>query len=226
MGGHAGGTLAAEQVIHTAKSNLDRFSPADESACGMLEGSMREAHAMIKMLRCINEKEPHSTAVMLLLQPSQVSWGYCGDSRLYHFRGASLLSRTVDHSLVEHLVSVGRITPEQALTHPQRNVLLTSLGGEDEPRFDFAETRDFQAGDSFMLCSDGIWAYFSDTEIGDLLASNTARAACEEIISLARQRAAGRGDNLSLAVIRLVAVEAPKTKLPAGFVPRAKALMN
>ncbi len=222
MGGHAGGALAAEQVIHTAKANLEHFAPSDESACKMLESSMHEAHTMIKMSRFINEKEPHSTAVMLLLQPGRVSWGYCGDSRLYQFRGADLLSRTVDHSLVEHLIATGKITQEAALTHPQRNVLVTSLGGVDEPTFGFSDTKDFQAGDSFMLCSDGIWAYFTDREIGEFLALNTARVACEKIISLARQRAAGRGDNLSLAVIRLIEVEEAKSKPPAGFVPRGK----
>lgn len=218
MGGHTGGALAAEQVIHTSRSNFEHFSPADESARCLLENSMREAHTMIKASRFMNEKDPHSTAVMLLLQPGRVSWGHCGDSRLYRFRGRELLGRTVDHSFVEHLVAVGKITPAQALTHPNRNVLMTSLGGQDEPRFDFADTADLQAGDSFMLCSDGVWAYFNEAEMGDLLAGNSARTACEKIIDLARQRASGSGDNLSLAVIRLVEIEMPKVKPPPGFV--------
>ncbi|MCK6390457.1 MAG: protein phosphatase 2C domain-containing protein [Azonexus sp.] len=220
MGGHTGGALAAEQVVHTVKTNLEHFTPPDESARFMLENSMREAHTMIKASRFINEKDPHSTAVMLLLQPGCITWGYCGDSRLYHFRGRKLLSRTIDHSFVEHLVAVGKITPEQALTHPNRNVLLTSLGGQDEPRFDFGETTDLRAGDSFMLCSDGIWAYFDEDEIGVLLAENSARIACEKMIDMARVRAEGGGDNLSLAVVRLVEVEVPKPKPPPGFVPR------
>ncbi len=221
MGGHTGGALAAEQVIHTSKNNLDHFSPTEESARWLLENSMREAHTMIKASRFMNEKDPHSTAVMLLLQPGRVTWGHCGDSRLYRFRGNKLLGRTVDHSFVEHLVAVGKITPEQALTHPNRNVLMTSLGGQDEPRFDFADTTDLQAGDSFMLCSDGVWAYFDEAEMGDLLAANSARTACEKIIDLARQRAGGTGDNLSLAVIRLLEIEVPKARPPAGFVPHS-----
>ncbi len=220
MGGHTGGALAAEQVIHTVRTNLEHFSPPDESARWMLENSMREAHTMIKASRFINEKDPHSTAVILLLQPGRITWGYCGDSRLYCFRGRKLLTRTIDHSFVEHLVAVGKITPEQALTHPNRNVLLTSLGGQDEPRFDFGETSDLRAGDSFILCSDGIWAYFDDDEMGALLADHSARVACEKMIDLARERGAGGGDNLSLAVVRLVEVELPKPKPPAGFVPR------
>jgi serine/threonine protein phosphatase PrpC len=204
MGGHTGGALAAEQVVHTAKGNLERFAPADETPFGLLENSMREAHTMIKASRFINEKEPHSTAVMLLLQPDAIHWGHCGDSRLYRFHHAEPVFRTVDHSYVEHLVAIGRITPEQALTHPNRNILLTSLGGAEEPKFTFSGPCELLAGDSFVLCSDGVWAYFEDAEMGRIVADNSARQACEILIDLARQRAKRQGDNLSLAIVKLV----------------------
>lgn len=203
MGGHTGGVLAAQQVIHTARNNLDSFSARSESPRTMLESSVLEAHMLIKASRFINEKDPHSTAVAMVVQPGHITWGYCGDSRLYHFHGKHLQTRTVDHSYVEHLVASGRITPLQALTHPNRNVLMTSLGGENAPRFDFAEHNAPSAGDNFILCSDGIWAYFSDDELGCLLNENSAREACQKIIRLARERASGSGDNLSLVVIRL-----------------------
>lgn len=214
MGGHTGGALAAEQVIHTAKNNLDHFSPADESSECMLENSMREAHTMIKASRFMNEKDPHSTAVMLLLQPGRISWGHCGDSRLYHFRDKQMVGRTVDHSYVEHLVATGKITPEQALTHPNRNVLLTSLGGQDEPKFDFADAQDLVAGDAFVLCSDGLWAYFSDEELGKILKEFPVRQAAEILINSARDRAKGRGDNVSIAIVRLKQIEEDKAPPP------------
>jgi serine/threonine protein phosphatase PrpC len=216
MGGYAGGSLAAEQVLHTAKSSLEHFSPAEEAPEKMLESAMREAHTMIRASRFINEKEPHSTAVMLLLQPGRLTWGHCGDSRLYRFHGKDLVSRTVDHSYVEHLVNIGRISSEEALTHPNRNVLMTSLGGVDEPRIDFAESVDIVAGDSFVLCSDGLWAYFGEVEMGLLLAGNSARRVCEIMIDEARRRARGAGDNVSLAVIKIVDVPAPKPS-PSSF---------
>lgn len=220
MGGHTGGALAAAQVIHTTKNNLDHFAPDEESASCLLENSLREAHTMIKASRFMNEKDPHSTAVMLLLLPGRVTWAHCGDSRLYHFRGKALLSRTVDHSYVEHLIASGRITAEQALTHPNRNVLLTSLGGQDEPKMEFSETDDLLAGDAFVLCSDGLWAYFSDDELAKLIAENSARDACEILIDLARQRSSGSGDNISLAIVKLVEAISVKPKPPSGFVPR------
>ena len=151
MGGHTGGALAAEQVVHTAKTNLDQFLGADECPQQMLLNSMQEAHTMIKASRFMNEKDPHSTAVMLLLQPGRVTWGHCGDSRLYHFRGKQLVRRTVDHSYVEHLVATGKITAQQALTHPNRNVLLASLGGQEDPRVSLDEVTELMAGDAFVL---------------------------------------------------------------------------
>jgi serine/threonine protein phosphatase PrpC len=222
MGGHTGGALAAEQVVHTAKNNLDHFSPKEETPQSMLENSMREAHTMIKAARFINEKDPHSTAVMLLLQPGKMTWAHCGDSRLYRFRGDQLLTRSVDHSYVEHLLSSGKITPEQALTHPNRNILLTSLGGQDEPKFDISESHELQAGDSFVLCSDGLWAYFDDAEMGGIVAAYPARRACEILVERARERGAGGGDNVSLAIIKLIKREVVKPKPPAGFVSRAR----
>ena len=222
MGGHTGGALAAEQVVHTARTTLEHFAPADESAQSMLENSMQEAHTMIKASRFMNEKDHHSTAVMLLLQPGRMTWAHCGDSRLYHFRGKQLLERTIDHSYVEHLLSIGRITPEQALTHPNRNVLLTSLGGKDEPKFGFNHTEDLQGGDAFVLCSDGLWAYFTDEEMATLVHEHSAREACELLIAQARARAEGSGDNVSLAVVKLIDIPLQKPKAPAGFAPRPR----
>ena len=223
MGGHTGGALAAAQVIHTSKTNLDHFAPAEESAQCLLENCLREAHTMIKASRFMNENDPHSTAVMLLLLPGRVAWAHCGDSRLYRFRGKALVSRTVDHSYVEHLIASGRITAEQALTHPNSNVLLTSLGGQDEPKLAFTDTEDLQAGDAFVLCSDGLWAYFEDDELATLIAENSARDACETLIDKARERGNGIGDNISLAIIKLVeALPAVVPKPPTGFVGRTK----
>lgn len=216
MGGHSGGALAAEQVVHTAKTNLDHFAGGDETPRSMLESTLLEAHSMIKTSRVINEKDPHSTAVVMLLHPEGIDWAHCGDSRLYRFHEGVPVSRTVDHSYVEHLIETGRITPEAALTHPNRNVLVTSLGGKEDPKFSFAGSSELCAGDSFVLCSDGVWAYFEDDELGRIVAGNSARHACEQLIDLARVRACNQGDNLSLAVIKLVEIVPAKPALAAG----------
>ena len=210
MGGHTGGALAAQQVIHTARNNLEQFSVRTELPREMLESSFSEAHLLIKASRFINEKDPHSTAVMLLLQPGKVSWAHCGDSRLYRFRGDQLVFHTTDHSYVEQLVAKGKISTEEAAVHPNRNILMTSLGGVDVPTIDFGEAEDIQGGDSFLLCSDGLWGYFGETELGSVLAAYSAREASELLISRARTRAKGEGDNVSLAILKLVEIPAKK----------------
>ena len=215
MGGHTGGVLAAQQVIHTAGTNLGQFSARNELPKDLLESSLNEAHMLIKASRFINEKDPHSTAVMLLLQPGKVSWAHCGDSRMYRFRGDRMAFHTIDHSYVEELVAKGRITPEQALVHPNRNILLTSLGGNEPPRIDHGETDDLQAGDSFLLCSDGLWGYFSDTELGSLVSAYSAREASDQLITRARTRACGEGDNVSVVIIKLL--EAPEKPKKPGM---------
>ena len=219
MGGHTGGSLAAEQVVHTARHSLSQFSPNDDLPQQMLENSLLEAHTMIKASRFMNEKDPHSTAVLLLVQPGKVSWGHCGDSRLYRFHNDQMVFRTTDHSYVEHLLANGKITPEQAETHQYRNVLLTSLGGGEAPKFTFGETTEVLGGDSYLLCSDGLWAYFEPKEMGGVVAAFSAREACETLINRARERGKGEGDNCSLAIVKFNQVT-EKPTLPPGFTPR------
>ncbi|MBL8391863.1 MAG: serine/threonine-protein phosphatase [Candidatus Accumulibacter sp.] len=218
MGGHTGGVIAAKQVVHTARNNLEGFSARSDSARVLLESSLNEAHMLIKASRFINEKDPHSTAVMLLLQPGKVSWAHCGDSRLYHFRGDSLVFRSTDHSYVEQLVVQGRLTPEQALVHPNRNILLTSLGGIELPKIAFGESASLQPGDTFLLCSDGLWAYFSDQELAWVInGCSSAREASELLIGRARALGNGDGDNISLAILKVVdAATAEQAARPAA----------
>lgn len=207
MGGHAGGALAAEQVVHTARSNFERFAPAEETAQEFLGECFREAHQMIRSSRFINEQDPHSTAVGLVLSPERAVWSWCGDSRLYWFRGESLCRRSRDHSACEDLAQQQGVSADEAARQIKKNVLVTSLGGRSEPRIDADETLDLQAGDSFLLCSDGIWEYFIEAELGRVMARRTARAGAEILMAAARQRARGAGDNGSLVLIRLLAQE-------------------
>lgn len=208
MGGHTGGAMAAEQVLLKAKQNFEMFAPREESAENLLGGIISEAHLVIKLTRFTSEQDPHSTAVVLLLQPGRVDWAHCGDSRLYHFRDGELVGRTTDHSLVEELRRKGMITAAAALSHPQRNVLMSCLGAERDPRIDYATCLDLVAGDTFLLCSDGLWGDVRDDEIAAQLSDRSAREAAQALISLARSRSDGYGDNISIAIVKLV--DAPR----------------
>ncbi|MDD3354672.1 protein phosphatase 2C domain-containing protein [Zoogloea sp.] len=216
MGGHSGGAMAAEQVIHKARQNFEAFAPASESPQDLLRSIVDEAHIVIKLTRFTSEQDPHSTAVVFMLQPDRADWVHCGDSRFYHFRNGKLVTRSVDHSLVEELVRKGRLDAEGALRHPNRNVLLSCLGAEKEPRVDIGHASPLVGGDAFLLCSDGLWGYIGEAEMGDTLARLSPREASAQLIELARERAKGSGDNISLAVVKLVELV---PKLPASPKP-------
>jgi serine/threonine protein phosphatase PrpC len=206
MGGHSGGAMAAEQVLLTAKQNFDVFAPESEKPGHMLEGIIVDAHSAIRLCRFTSEQDPHSTAVVFMLYQGKSYWAHCGDSRLYHFRNGKTMLRTRDHSLVGEMIRHGRITEAEALVHPQRNVLIVCLGGEHRPQVVHGCWDALVAGDCFLLCSDGLWAYFADGEAAAILAEYPAREAAGILIDLARERAYGRGDNVSLAVIKFVPV--------------------
>jgi len=217
MGGHSGGAMAAEQVILKARQNFEAFAPASESAPDLLRGIVDEAHIVIKLTRFTSEQDPHSTAVVFMMQPDRADWAHCGDSRFYHFRRGALVSRSVDHSHVEELVRKGRLDAEGALRHPNRNVLLSCLGSEREPRVDVGHVSPLVGGDAFLLCSDGLWAYISEEEMGQILAAQSPRDAASMLIEMARQRARGGGDNISLAIVKLVEVAAKPPQSRGDF---------
>ena len=204
MGGHSGGAMAAEQVLIRARQNFEAYAPAQETPDDLLRSVIDEAHTVIKLTRFTSEQDPHSTAVVFMLQQGKAHWAHCGDSRLYHFRGASTVSRSPDHSLVGELQRKGLLDENGALNHPQRNVLLSCLGSDREPRIDYGREESPVAGDCFLLCSDGLWAYFTDFELAATLQEFPPRAAAERLIAQVRERAGGSGDNISLAVIKLV----------------------
>ena len=207
MGGHSGGAMAAEQVLIRARQNFEAYAPAQETPDDLLRSVIDEAHTVIKLTRFTSEQDPHSTAVVFTLQQGKAYWAHCGDSRLYHFRGSHTMSRSADHSLVGELQRKGRLDENQALNHPQRNVLLSCLGSDREPRIEYGCEASPVAGDCFLLCSDGLWAYFTDFELASTLQEFPPRAAAERLIAQVRQRAGGSGDNISLAVIKLVPIQ-------------------
>lgn len=204
MGGRSGGRKASDQVLMTAHQLFERFSPATDEPQAMLRQLVDEAHTVIRLTAVAAEQEPHSTLAAFLVQPDgSCHWVHSGDSRIYHFRHGGLVHRTKDDSYVQTLVDKGTLTPEQAHNHPQSNVLVGCLGTESPPRPNSHTIQALQPGDALMACSDGVWHYFSDRELGQLLQALPPREACETLIAQARQRAMGHGDNLSLVVVKI-----------------------
>jgi len=206
MGGRSGGRKASDQVMMTAQQLFERYSPSVDDPVSMLSQLVLEAHTVIKLTAISSEEEPHSTIAVFIINPDgSCHWAHAGDSRIYHFHGKQLVTRTRDHSYVQSLVSRGELTEEQANFHPQSNILMGCLGTEKEPPIDTHSLAKLEPGDTLMVCSDGLWHYFTEVEMGSVLATLSAREASEFLIDKARVRAKGSGDNLSLAIVKVEA---------------------
>ena len=204
MGGRTGGRMAADQVIATATHVFRELGEKDTGGLrGLLQTIADEAHTVIRLSALSTEKEPHATFVALILRRDGAIWAHAGDSRLYHFRAGRPVHRTQDQTYAAYLKSQGRTQEAAEAERKFKHLLASSLGLARDPTLDFAESSDLRPGDAFLLCSDGLWGYVSDEELGDVLMHNSAREASNALVQLARERANGGGDNLSMAIIKL-----------------------
>ena len=204
MGGKSGGRKAADQVILTAQQLFERFAPNRDDPRSLLEQIVMEAHLMIKLTAITSEEEPHSTVAAFLVGPSRsCEVIHAGDSRIYHFRGAEMQSRTIDHSYVQRLVDEGSLPESEANAHAQSNLLTGCLGTQQDPPLTVKRIEPLEFGDTLLACSDGLWHYFTPKEIGAIVHALPPREASEMLVNKARQRARGGGDNLSLAILRI-----------------------
>jgi serine/threonine protein phosphatase PrpC len=205
-----GGAAGADQVLHTAKQVFDEFKPGDRPTVERLQQLLRdivqETHLVINMNTVTTQVEAHASFVGLVLTPhGEAVWAHVGDSRLYHFRGGKCLSRTSDAAYIEHLVSSDRLPPEAAKNHRKSKLLVNLLGNSrKDPFITFGDRQDLAAGDTFLLCSDGLWHFFTDAELGAATAKASPRQASEMLINKAGERSQGKGGNCSMAIVKLV----------------------
>lgn len=213
MGGHAGGSLAAQAVIDAAEEawHDNDFGAGDPKA--LLKNIVASAHKAINRIGEAEGLSPRSTCVILYLDGTRAVWTHVGDSRLYRFRGGRLLERTRDHSVVQMLLDMGKITEEQMGTHPDQNRLTQSMGGESEPEADLDEDQ-VEEGDSFILCSDGLWEMVSQEEMAAGVTNEALPKLADKLPGVAFERAGAKSDNISIAVAR---VGAPKAGAAAAL---------
>jgi serine/threonine protein phosphatase PrpC len=204
------GAAGSEQVLHTAKQLFDDFKPGEHPSIERLEQLLRdivqETHLVIRMNAVAAQAEAHASFVGLVLSPhGEAVWAHVGDSRLYHFQDGKCMTRTGDAAYVEHLVASDRLPPEAARNHRKSKLLLNVLGnGRKDPYVTVGHHDGLAEGDVFLLCSDGLWHFFTDTELGAATARATPRHASEMLINKAAERSQGKGGNCSMAVVKLV----------------------
>ena len=205
MGGHAAGEVASRVAIESV-APLDDDSPgadligslrdAVETASGYLQDMVAADSALDGM---------GTTLTAVLFAGQRLGLVHIGDSRAYLLRDGQLAQITHDHTLVQHLVDEGRITPEEASTHPQRSWITRSLTGRGELELDLS-IREVRVGDRYLLCSDGLSGPVSEDTIAETLrTAPEPQDACEQLVELALR--AGGPDNVSAIVADVVETE-------------------
>ncbi len=203
MGGAQAGEVASRIAVECFEPGLgDALHPELE-----LAAIARAANARIHELSHANAEQAGmgTTLTAVYVGEHEVAIAHVGDSRAYCLRDGQLLRLTDDHSLVDELMRQGRLTPEEAIEHPQRSVITRALGPEGVVEVD---TRSFQARaqDVYLLCSDGLTTMVPEEQIAAVLSTHPRlRDAGEALIAAANQ--AGGRDNITVVLIRLEDVQ-------------------
>jgi serine/threonine protein phosphatase PrpC len=204
MGGHSSGDVASRLAIGAFEALPDSpiLAPQD------IHGALDWANDLILQDATTNPSKAGMgttvTGLALVGYAGSPHWMVfnVGDSRVYRVDTEHIVQLTVDHSEVAELVTAGKITTEQARTHPLRHVVTRSLGTEPAPTADvwiFPAT----AGDAFVVCSDGLTDELEDTQIGILaVGARTSRDAAAVLVGAAVS--AGGRDNVTAIVVRLI----------------------
>ncbi|MDQ1292567.1 MAG: family protein phosphatase [Actinomycetota bacterium] len=199
MGGHAGGELASHLVVDSFHELTAHPVPVDvQSVLARAHTTLRAASERDERVRGLG-----ATAVGLVLveQAGAQYWlaFNVGDSRLYRFHRRRLHQITVDHSFVQEMVEAGFLDAQQARQHPERHVITRVLGGRDSTEPDFWLFPP-EAGEKFLLCTDGLTDEIDDDRIGRILREESDPQAAAGALVRAALEAGGR-DNVTAVVV-------------------------
>ncbi len=215
MGGHAAGEIASSAVVATL-AQLDE----DEAGLDLLEVLAAAVHSANDHLRAMVDANPAlegmgTTLTAMLSSGTRLGIAHVGDSRGYLLRDDEFTQLTHDQTLVQRLVDEGRITLEQAESHPQRSLLTQALDGRSGVEPDLS-VREARRGDRYLLSSDGLSGYVAHETIGETLKIEDAEVAADRLIDLALE--AGAPDNVTVVIADVVEDSAglPDTPVVGG----------
>jgi protein phosphatase len=198
MGGHTAGDLASRTVVE----ELERI-PAPSSAAELLancEARIVEANSRLRRITDARQGRIIGTTVAVLLVYEEFfACVWAGDSRIYRVRQSNVQQLSVDHTEVQELVAEGKLTAEEAMSWPRRNVITRAIGTCDDPELEMTNGT-LERGDIFVICSDGLTNHVEDWEIMAIANSNPPQRACDFLISLTLDR--GATDNVTTVMVR------------------------
>lgn len=198
MGGHDAGEVASASIVdHLSTIGIASSAP---DLRARFEDRLRRAHGEIREFSRSHGVTIGSTIAALLAMDGKFACLWLGDSRLYLIRGGSIVQVSHDHTEVQDLLDRGAITPEEAEAWPRKNVITRAIGVGDDITVDFRQG-DIQAGDVFVLGTDGLTAHVSDGEIEAAARAATPQAACEDLLAKVLDR--GGTDNVTIVIVRI-----------------------
>ncbi|MCU1659985.1 MAG: family protein phosphatase [Pseudonocardiales bacterium] len=204
MGGHAAGEVASSLVI-SALAPLDEDDPGDDLLAELRHATVEGNAAITRHVADAPDLDGMGTTLTaILFAGSRLGLVHIGDSRAYQLREGVFSQITKDDTFVQSLIDEGRITEEEAHTHPQRSLLLRAITGQDvDPSLTIREAR---SGDRYLLCSDGLSGVVSDETLADTLqAYRDPRECADRMIELALR--GGGPDNITCIVADVVDIE-------------------
>lgn len=203
MGGHVGGATASKIAVSTIIDNLNNVY-YDDPRIAIGESIDKANKAIIQ--KTMEQPElagMGSTCVLLLVRSGKVYIGHVGDSRIYLVRSKRIIQLTKDHSYVQMLVDHGEITKEQAEHHPRKNEITNALGIPNMSPATVAEDAIIpEAGDCFILCSDGLSGMVSDDKICKIISRQSemnAQERVDKLVELANEN--GGVDNITVQLV-------------------------
>ncbi|MBQ9263760.1 MAG: Stp1/IreP family PP2C-type Ser/Thr phosphatase [Clostridia bacterium] len=200
MGGHKAGDVASRLAVENLARVLTNAQPRED----LLRGAVEEINALIyeEQKKDASLSGMGTTLTVIWEDESRVLLGHVGDSRAYLLRDGKLQQISQDHSMVGEMLRDGLITLEQAMRHPYRNVITRAVGADADVQVDIT-VLDKQAGDIYLLCSDGLYEYISMERMEQTLLAFSMDEAADLFMNLALQ--GGGRDNISLVIAEVTA---------------------
>jgi protein phosphatase len=202
MGGHKAGEVASKEAVETigalclAKHFLNPRQTLTEA---YLEANRRIYRHAAAHFDC---RGMGTTATALMIAQGSLCYAHVGDSRLYRIYDDQIAQMTQDHTLVAQMLQYGMITQEQVRTHPNRNILINSLGTSPEVQVEILDNPfPVYIGDSYLLCSDGLFDELGNNEIKRIVLTHSPEEACQALINAALD--SGGRDNISVIVLAI-----------------------
>ena len=201
LGAYGGGELASREAVRAIFSGYRSYNASlpDPGQIGVM---FQLANAGVYAIQCPG-REMKTTATALFIEDGKACWAHIGDTRLYCFSGDKLAYQTVDHSLPQLAVDIGKLDKKGIRFHKGRNQVLKALGTKQGVQPDISETIELPKGlSAFLICTDGFWEYVYETEmLVDLSKSETPRQWLEFMRLRLQQRVNGKNDNNTAAAV-------------------------